>query len=35
VIGDEHIYPTNRHAMAAYREDHPGNAAKSSEGREP
>ena len=29
-IGRERLYPSNRHAMAAYREEHPGNAAKSS-----
>ena len=33
-IGRERLYPSNRHAMGAYREQHPGNAAKSSEGRE-
>jgi hypothetical protein len=32
-IGSERPYPANRHAMAAYREERPGNAAKSSEGR--
>jgi SulP family sulfate permease len=34
-IGRERLYPSNRHAMAAYRKEHPGNAANSSERREP
>jgi MFS superfamily sulfate permease-like transporter len=33
-IGDDRFYPTNRHALAAYREQHPGTTPKSSEGRE-
>jgi high affinity sulfate transporter 1 len=33
-IGDEHIYPTNRHALAAYREQQPKRTTKSSEGRD-
>ena len=32
-IGRERLYPSNRHAMAAYREERPGDAAKSTDGR--
>jgi hypothetical protein len=32
-IGREGLYPSNRHAMAAYRKEHPGNTAKSSNGK--
>jgi hypothetical protein len=33
-IGRERLYPSNHHAMAASRKEHPGSAAKSSQGRE-
>ena len=33
-IGRERLYPSNRHAMAADREECPNDVAKSSKGRE-
>jgi hypothetical protein len=32
-IGRERLYPSNRHAVAAYRKERPGNVAKSSEAK--